>query len=79
MNRPFCFLMFGFVQLLGYVACTSRKRSINPILVNGFIFRKQVQKLASSSTATVLRNLRCDGPLAGVRGCGATRRKALAH
>ncbi|MGE6690793.1 hypothetical protein ACQKFE_22855, partial [Stutzerimonas stutzeri] len=31
------------------------KRSINPVLADGFVFRKQRQKLASSSTAAALR------------------------
>ena len=34
-----------------------RKRSINPVLADGVVFRKQLA-LASSSTATALRSLR---------------------
>src|SRR5690606_14097287 len=55
------------------------KRSINPALADGFVFRKQRQKLVSSSTAAALRNPRRSSPLAGVQGCGAARRKALAR
>ncbi|MCQ4256338.1 hypothetical protein, partial [Stutzerimonas stutzeri] len=42
------------------------KRSINPVLADGFVFRKQRQKLASSSTAAALRSLRRSVPQAGV-------------
>src|SRR5690606_23004038 len=55
------------------------KRSINPVLADGFVLRKQRQKLASSSTAAALRNPRRSSPLAGVQGCGAARRRAPAR
>ncbi len=55
------------------------KRSINPVLADGFVFRKQRQKLASSSTAAALRSLRRSVPQAGVQGCGAARRRAPAR
>ncbi|CAM5575714.1 hypothetical protein SSTU70S_05001 [Stutzerimonas stutzeri] len=51
--------------------CSVGKRSINPVLADGFVFRKQRQKLASSSTAAALRSLRRSVPQAGVQGCGA--------